>query len=149
MEHQSQRFPTNHEPLTVGDVLVDSLPGTLFTAHAPEKYMVAAVFNRRPEPEEIRNILSSEVQEQLASSGYADIKLSIANRRLEISNTSLEELRDGLAFAIACALAQQSEKFQHHQDMTETQFRKDIDAETERSQSVQKLAKSISFGSSI
>ncbi|WP_141367535.1 hypothetical protein [Glutamicibacter uratoxydans] len=133
----------------MGEVLVDSLPGTLFTAQAPEKYMVAVVFSRRPEAEEIRNIQSLEVQEQLASSGYPDIKLNISNRRLEIANTSLEELRDGLAFAIACALAQQSEKFQHHQDVAETEFRKEIDAETERSQSVQHLAKSISFDSSI
>lgn len=145
MNHEPTPISTVHDPLTVGNVLMDSLPATLLTAKAPEKYTVAAVFNRRPEPEEIQNILSPAVKQELASVGYTNVELGVSNRRLEISNTSLEELRDGLAFAIACVLTQQSEAFQQHRRATEAQIKKETNEETHRAQAVQALASSISF----
>lgn len=141
--------PTIHDPLTVGSVLMDSLPGTLFTDEAPEKYMVAAVFNRRPEPEEIQAVLGHTVKQQLASAGYPNVELGVSNRRLEISNTCLEELRDGLASAIAGALAQQNERLQHQRRAAAAQFKKETDEETQRVQAVQNLASSVSFGSAV
>lgn len=146
MNYEPYPTPTVRDPLTVGNVLIDSLPATLFTDSAPEKYMIAVVFNRRPELEEIHNILSPTVKQELASAGYTDVELEIYNRRLEISNTSLEELRDGLAFAITRVLARQSEVFQQHRRAAETRFKKETNEESHRAQAVQTLASSISFG---
>lgn len=136
---------SERETLKLGTVLLDGLPGSLFTDQAPEKYLVAVVFNRRAEPEEADFLTGTAVKERLRSAGYPDVELNVVNRRLEISNTSLEELRDGLSVAIARELAGVEQKFERERVARNAQFRKEVDAESKRSEAVQLLAQSITF----
>ncbi|WP_347038470.1 hypothetical protein AAHB37_18515 [Glutamicibacter halophytocola] len=136
---------SERETLKLGTVLLDGLPGSLLTDQAPEKYLVAVVFNRRAEPEEADFLTGTAVKERLRSAGYPDVELNVVNRRLEISNTSLEELRDGLSVAIARELAGVEQKFERERVARNAQFRKEVDAESKRSEAVQLLAQSITF----
>jgi len=92
-------------PLGLGSVLVGSLPSALMTADAPARYTVEAVFTRRPQREEIAEILGDETRETLVREGYPTVELTVSDRRLEIANTTLEELRDGLGSVLAERLA--------------------------------------------
>lgn len=91
----------NAEELGLGAVLADSLPPTLFTDAAPERYTVAAVFTRRPAKSEIAAIHGEQTQEVLRSAGYEAVTVHVSDRRLEIGNTNLHELNAGLAGVIA------------------------------------------------
>ena len=87
--------------LEVGAVLANALPATLLTPESPERYTVAAVFTRRPARTEIDAIHDNRTRDALSSAGYPTVELRVSDRRLEISNTNLEELTGGLAAAIA------------------------------------------------
>lgn len=91
--------------LGLSTVLATALPESLGTADAPERYTVSAVFTRKPTAFELQGIGSAETVDALAAAGYADVGLTVSDRRLEIGNTSLEQLRDGLARAIALRFA--------------------------------------------
>lgn len=143
----SRTLGKKHQPLKIGAVLMNSLPGTLLSDKAPGAYRVAAVFNRQPAAEETEFLTSDFMRGQLDAAGYPDAVLSAANRRLEISNTSLEQLRDGLAALIARELALAGKKFEADRDERNSQFHKDIDAESQRYAAVQKLAESVAFSS--
>lgn len=93
------------ELLGLSSVLVTSLPPTLLTKDEPERYQVEAVFTRRPTQDEIAAIQHPDSRQVLAEAGYNDIQLSVADRRLKINDTSLQELRDGLGTVIADLLA--------------------------------------------
>jgi len=98
------------EELSVGAILVDALPPTLFTDDAPERYMVAAVFTRRPTRPEIDAIHAIETRDALRAAGYPAVEARVSDRRLELANTNLEELAGGLAGVIAERLHVISEK---------------------------------------
>lgn len=87
--------------LEVGAVLTDALPSTLLTPAAPERYTVAVVFTRRPSRAEIDAIHDPTTHQTLTAAGYPVPELRVSDRRLEIANTNLQELTDGLAAAIA------------------------------------------------
>jgi hypothetical protein len=89
------------DELEVGAVLANALPSTLLTPEAPERYTVSAVFTRRPSRAEIDAVHDNRTREALTAAGYPTAELRISDRRLEIANTNLEELTDGLAAAIA------------------------------------------------
>ena len=91
--------------LSLREVLVSGLPASLGSASPPEHYMVPAVFSRAPSPREIALIESSPAGVRLASAGYPDVSLKVSDRRLEIRGTNLEELRNGLAVAVARVVA--------------------------------------------
>jgi len=86
-------------------VLATTLPAALGTADAPDRYSVSAVFTRRPSHFEIAAISGPEARDFLDEAGYPAIELSISDRRLEIGNTNLEELRDGLSTVLADLIA--------------------------------------------
>lgn len=91
-------------PFAVDHVLASELPASLGTVDAPERYVVAAVFKRRPRPAELELLDDPEVHRQLADAGYPDVSLAAADRRLLIANTNLHELESGLARTIAVIL---------------------------------------------
>lgn len=145
MDSLTNSSNSKRESLKLGTVLLDSLPSSLLTDQAPEKYLVAVVFNRRAEPEEVDFLTGTGVSDRLRSAGYPDVELNVVNRRLEISNTTLEELRDGLSVALAQELSGVEQEFERERVARNTQFRKDVDAETKRAEAVQLLAQSITF----
>lgn len=133
-------------PLGLGSVLVGSLPSALMTADAPARYTVEAVFTRRPQREEIVEILGDETRETLVREGYPTVELTVSDRRLEIANTTLEELRDGLGSVLAERLAAISDHAHERRDAAARRDEKTAESERERAAAVVALAASVSFG---
>ena len=126
-------------------MLVGSLPATLLTDAAPDRYTVEAVFTRRPEPEEIKEILGADTRAFLAKAGHPTVELTVSDRRLEIANTNLEELRDGLAALLAARLADISAGLHARREAAALQFQDAAEHEQDRAAAVAALAESVSF----
>lgn len=138
-------LPPSTERLGLTSVLTGSLPLTLLTDAAPDRYVVEVVFTRRVEPEEAALILGSTTQGFLATRGYPDVQLTVSDRRLVIANTNLEELRGGLAGEIGELLAsigEQVRTLHHEQDLRRQDEASRLQ---ERSRAITDLASSISF----
>lgn len=148
MKTQTRTSGADTATLGLGSVLVGSLPAALMTDEAPDRYTVEAVFTRRPEQDEITEILSSETRERLAKAGHSTVELRISDRRLEIANTNLEELRDGLGGLLADRLAEISEGVRAKQHAAAARFREAAAGEQDRAASVAALAESVTFDTS-
>ncbi|GAB2834287.1 hypothetical protein ACFQ0P_10580 [Microbacterium insulae] len=131
--------------LGLGSVLVGSLPTTLLTDGAPDRYTVEAVFTRRPDPDEVRDILGVATRQFLTRAGYPTVEVAVSDRRLEIANTNLEELRDGLAGHLAERLAAISADVRARRQATAAQFEIAAENEHERAAAVATLAESVVF----
>ncbi len=145
MMTQQQTTASRAEPLGLESVLVSSLPTTLLTDNAPGRYPVDAVFTRRPETDEISQITSDDTRDFFRQQGYPAMALSIADRRLRIANTNLEELRDGLAALVGQRLAWISDDTQSRRDSAAEQHRHSADQEHQRAAAVALAASSVSF----
>lgn len=93
--------PADDGHLGLSRVLATTLPDALGTPEAPDRYSVTAMLTRRPSHFEIAAIHSCETSDRLDRAGYPTVELSVSDRRLQIANTSLEELRDGLSTVLA------------------------------------------------
>lgn len=145
METQTRTSGADTATLGLGSVLVGSLPAALMTDEAPDRYTVEAVFTRRPERDEITEILGTETREWLARAGYSTVELTISDRRLEIANTNLEELRDGLGGVLADRLAEIGVVLRAKQDAAALRFREAAAGEHDRAAAVAALAESVTF----
>lgn len=148
MKTQTRTSGADVAALGLGSVLVGSLPAALLTDHAPERYTVEAVFTRRPERDEVTEILGIETRDRLARAGYPTVEVTVSDRRLEISNTNLEELRDGLAAVLADRLAEISAGVRARQDAAAMKFHDAAETEQARAAAVAALAESITFQAS-
>ncbi len=148
METQTRTSGTAAATLGLGSVLVGSLPAALMTDHAPDRYTVEAVFTRRPERDEVTEILGEDTRTFLARAGYPTVELTVSDRRLEIANTNLEELRDGLARVVADRLAEISAGVHAKEDAAADRFRDAAASEQVRAAAVAALAESVSFRAS-
>lgn len=148
METQTRTSGADTATLGLGSVLVGSLPAALMTDEAPDRYTVEAVFTRRPERDEITEILGSETRDRLAKAGYSTVEVTISDRRLEIANTNLEELRDGLGSVLADRLAEISAGIRARQDAAAVRFQDAAAGEQDRAASVVILAESVMFRTS-
>lgn len=135
----------NDSPLGLGSVLVSSLPATLMTDNAPERYTVEAVFSRQADRDEVAAIHDGATRDHLTESGYPTVELHVSDRRLEISNTNLEELRDGLAIVIADHLAAISLRLCADRELAALRFSEATDLEQRRAAAVADLAESVTF----
>ncbi len=133
------------ELLNLGTILVGSLPATLMTADAPERYTVEAVFTRRVDREEAAAIQSATTHDHLAANGYPTVELRVSDRRLEIAGTSLQELRDGLASVIARRLVEISAALRDEREVAAHRFQDEADREAERAAAIAVLAASVRF----
>ena len=133
------------EMLGLETVLVGSLPATLLTDDAPDRYTVEAVFTRKTDRDEVAAIQGSEMRAHLSANGYPTVELRVADRRLEIANTNLEELRDGLAAVIAERLAEISADLLADREIAAHRFQDASDREQVRAASVAALAESVVF----
>ncbi|WP_313356356.1 hypothetical protein [Microbacterium sp.] len=148
METQTRTSGAATATLGLGSVLVGSLPAALMTDHAPDRYTVEAVFTRRPDKDEITEILSSQTRDFLAKAGYPTVEVSISDRRLEIANTNLEELRDGLGGVLADRLAEISASLRTERDAAAVRFQQAASGEQDRAAAVAALAESVAFHTS-
>ncbi|WP_159498538.1 hypothetical protein [Microbacterium sp. 18062] len=131
--------------LGLGEVLVGSLPAALLTESAPDRYTVAAVFSRKPDRDEVEEILGSDTRSYLSRQGYPTVEVTVSDRRLEIANTNLEELRDGLAGVLAERLADISADVQARRGFAAARFEEASHREQQRAAAVAALAESVSF----
>lgn len=145
MTTQTASTSTINEPLGLSTVLLGSLPTTLLTDDAPDRYTVEAVFTRRPDPDEITHILGDETHTFLTERGYTSAVLTVSDRRLDIANTSLEELRDGLGSIIAERLADITAAVKNRRELAAEQLHAATTREDHREVAVSALAESISF----
>jgi len=136
-----------HGPELLGleSILIGSLPAALMTDEAPDRYTVEAVFARKTDRDEVAAIQGSETRAHLSANGFPTVELHVADRRLEIANTNLEELRDGLAAVIADRLADISAGLQAERDLAAIRFQDASEREQHRAASVVALAESVSF----
>ncbi|UOE45572.1 hypothetical protein [Agromyces larvae] len=129
----------------VTHVVIGELPPTIGTPNEPDRYDVAAVFTRRPTPEELRLLASPEVTTRLHDAGYPDVALKPVDRRLVIERTNLAELADGLAPLIGEILSdigRQAEERQREHDAASAERAR---GEERRAADVLDAAKRIDF----
>jgi hypothetical protein len=117
----------------------------VYAGQAPDRYTVSAVFSRRVNPAEARLIQGPAAHERLAERGYGHISLVIDDRRLEIVNTSLEELKAGLAPVIGSLVRQISEQTRHEQQQRNEETLSKSRADEARRKEIEALAGEISF----
>lgn len=137
--------PHSTEPLGLTSILASSLPLTLLTDSAPERYVVEAVFNRRVEAAEVALLLGPQTREFLDRRGHPDVQLTVSDRRLVIAGTNLEELRDGLGRDIAEHLAWVSEQVHARQHREDVRRHEESQRLREHTQAIADLAESITF----
>lgn len=101
---------TSQEPLRLTSVLLSALPLELGTSAAPDRYTVPVVFSRQVTPQERERIEDPQLARRLGEPLGAELELVVSDRRLLVKNTSLAELRDGLAAALATAWPRRSRR---------------------------------------
>lgn len=131
--------------LGLGSVLIGSLPATLLTETAPERYTVEAVFTRKTDRDEVAAIEGDKTRAYLSAHGFPTVELHVADRRLEIANTNLEELRDGLGAVLATLLAEISTALRTERMFAADRYEQATHREQERAAAVAALAESVSF----
>jgi hypothetical protein len=95
---------TRADVLGLSGVLAHALPTELGTSAAPARYMVPAVFSRPPLAREVEILEGADARDELARAGYPSVTLKAVDRRLEIGNTTLEELESGLGTLLGTIL---------------------------------------------
>ena len=145
MDTQTRTSGVVTATLGLGSVLVGSLPAALMTDHSPARYSVEVVFSRRPEHDEVTGLLGTRTLEVLTDAGYPEVRLAVADRRLIISNTTLEELRDGLAGILADRLAEISSGIQDLRAVAAAHWHEAAVIEESRVAAVTVLAESVTF----
>lgn len=145
MSAQGKNEGQSPELLGLSAVLVGSLPATLMTDDAPDRYTVEAVFTRKADRAEITAIQGHETRTRLSAHGFPTVELRVTDRRLEVANTNLEELRDGLATVIADLLAEISVALITEREIAAHRFHDGSDREQARAAAVASLAESVVF----
>ena len=92
------------EPLRLVSILVSGLPVELGTPDEPARYTVPAIFSRQVTAAERARIEDPGTARRLSPPGEPALALTVSDRRLLIQNTTLAQLRDGLAAALAAML---------------------------------------------
>lgn len=126
-------------------MLPGSLPSTLMTDREPARYTVEAVFTRRPNQNELVELLGGRTREYMSNAGYPTIEVTVSDRRLGIANTNLQELRDGLGEVLSNLLDEISERVRERNDAAATHHQVMAAAERERIAAVTELAESVRF----
>lgn len=132
-------------PLGLTSVLPGSLPQSLGTLSAPESYQVDAVFTRRPEVGEVVALHSLETLNALSKAGYPFVTLHVSDRRLEIKNTSLDQLKNGLGTFLADHLAAITATLQKERASAQARVASAAEAEGSRAEVIAAKAEQVTF----
>src|SRR4029453_14698867 len=116
---------------------------------APPRYTVSAVFSRRVNPAEARSIQGPTTRARLEELGYGHISLVVDDRRLEIVNTSLEELKSGLASAIGSLVREISGQMRVNREQRDEAALVKSMADDARRKEIEALAHEVSFDEAV
>jgi hypothetical protein len=133
------------QQLRLTSVLPGGLPATLGTPGAPTLYTVPAVFSRQVSAAERLAIQAPETVRRLADAGYPRVTLDVADRRLLIGSTNLDQLRDGLAHELAELLRDIDRTLAEQRDQRDAEALVARSAEADRAADVQDLVDEIRF----
>jgi hypothetical protein len=115
------------------------------TSGGPERYAVTASLSRRPPPA-IEPIHTAGTRRHLEDAGFAQASLPLADRRLLINGTNLQELRNGLAALVGTIMRAGSLKALAEREIAR-QAQADLsDAEHARLLRMGETAAAIDFG---
>jgi len=133
--------------LRLVSVLASGLPAELGTPAGPALYTVPAVFSRQVTAAERARIEDPETAHRLAEATGAGpgLVLAVDDRRLLIHNTSLRQLKDGLAAAIGRMLQELGRDLFAEQDRVAAATELRQAGERDRSEAVAREAAEISF----
>ncbi|PSS43153.1 hypothetical protein C6401_14005 [Arthrobacter woluwensis] len=76
---------------------------------AEEKYTVPTILNRRPSQSEHERLNHLAASGHLAAAGYPEVGLILNERRLDVTNTTLDELHEGLALLLGALIQELSD----------------------------------------
>ncbi len=140
--------PDDPRALRVVSVLVSGLPTDLGTPTEPALYTVPAVFSRQVTPQERARIEDPATARLLAEETGAGpgLELAVSDRRLLIVNTTLGQLKDGLAAAIGTMLTRLGQDLLTEQDRRNEAAKVAQTGERERLEAVAQSAAEIRFG---
>ncbi|WP_454049859.1 hypothetical protein [Cellulomonas sp. Marseille-Q8402] len=133
------------EQLRLTSVLSGGLPATLGTPDAPTLYTVPAVFSRQVSGAERLAIQAPESVRRLADAGYPRVTLDVADRRLLIGSTNLDQLRGGLAHELAELLRDIDRTLADQRERREAEALVARSTEADRAADVQDLVDEIRF----
>lgn len=131
--------------LHLTSVLVAGLPPELGTSAAPARYTVPAVFSRQVSAVERARIEDPATALALRPHAADDISLEVSDRRLLVKNTSLAELRDGLASALAAMLRELETELHDERDRRDAEIEAAMLVERERSVTLTREAAEVRF----
>jgi hypothetical protein len=117
----------------------------LYGADPPERYTVSVALSRRALPAEANLIQGPATHERLREQGYGHISLVIAESRLEIVNTNLEELKSGLAAVTGLLIREISDQTRREQEQRDEDALSRRRTDEARRQQIEALAHDISF----
>ncbi|MDT0167144.1 hypothetical protein Q9R32_16450 [Actinotalea sp. AC32] len=135
--------PNGHLRLT--SVLASGLPAEVGTPDEPRRYTVPAVFSRQVGPREKAYLEDPSTARRLAADGHPGVELRVSDRRLLIGNTTLAELRDGLATRIAGLLREMGDAMAEEQTRLDDERSERLVHEQERAAAVTAMAADIRF----
>lgn len=156
--HASATSATPTNPTTVSrtddpralrllSVLATALPPEIGTPDEPARYTVPAVFSRQVSAAERAHIEDPATASRLAAATGADpgLALAVADRRLLIMNTTLAELKGGLAVAIGEMLTRLGQELLTEMDRRTAAAASLVSDERVRSETVARAAAEIHF----
>ncbi|MDQ0710161.1 hypothetical protein QFZ52_002813 [Arthrobacter woluwensis] len=101
---------TSHpELLRVEGVVFSCLVAGIEEFPQAERYTVPTILNRRPSRSEHERLLHLAASDRLTEAGYPDVGLILNERRLDITNTTLDELSEGLALLLGALIQELSD----------------------------------------
>ncbi|MCY1715767.1 hypothetical protein OVA26_02255 [Microbacterium sp. SL62] len=103
------------------------------------------MFDRRPQSEEVAALHSLETLNALSAAGYPSVTLHVSDRRLEIKNTNLDQLKRGLATFLADHLAAITEEIQKARASAQSRLASAAEAEGSRAAAIATKAEQITF----
>lgn len=133
------------DPLGLATIIMASLPPTLLTDASPERYTVEVDFTRPPLPDESRRLTGEGTKSLLSKRGYPRVFVAVSGRHLQICDTSLEELRDGLAAVLAECVSSATTSARIELRAESARARARAERERSRQEAVEVLAASVHF----
>jgi len=116
-----------------------------YAVDPPPRYTVSAVFSRRVNPAEARSIQGPASHAGLDEAGYGHISLVIDDRRLEIVNTNMAELKAGLASVLGSLVREISDQTRLEKEKRDEAALMKSMSDDARRKDIEEQAQGISF----